>query len=683
LDYLAWNDLIAQHFFRPDMAGRSVYLLVTEELITQLGEPEGVALEDFLQAVKRGPIWSTKHRLCQKALECLKDWRNRGLQWPPYLGYLALFVLAAGVEGPYAPHAYYPRLRSLIGEESGGTLPSYEHMSRLWEDLESWSNHDKGGILGIFTVLIAGGWVHVGIPKAQTLLTEAERKALPSIFADADLDPSSPSSEAVLVSYVCRFAGSRLRQRTLSLLYGPKPDEAELHTVLVQRIGEELQQWDGTVGESPVKGGAAKEHVLGFLRLCCEIDRVAKRATATLRCVTNREFPEDGFHLCGSDSSTERYFCSEALVGWSSPLVNASTGTPVDGATFDWLHGAELEVQDRKWKFRLPPSSVRVFVSGGNRGLPGLIEVRRIEGNSPLYVAAPEENCAALALWGSSSCAGFEDFGLLKGLPAGWKLFHAEGVLSDKEIRTTFPILALPSTTQLELQGGIRSSQGNSFFRFAPPDIILEGGTGTEELSCNGRSLSRGDESGAFQLPPESLDEVRLQVEVHRDGQAIARRTLYMVDKFNWRLEEPQQLFGRFGDVKDEGATCESGVAGSYVKWIAPGPYEFELNLPSYEGRRVFFVGREVGQIVSWPAEILPEDWSPVWAIPLKKKGRAIFCGTRLAESDPLMSTRYDRKKLREWKEIIWHRRMRITPPSRQSTKSLWIKYQEAARLVR
>ena len=80
------------------------------------------------------------------------------MEYPPYVIYLGLFVLAAGLEGDFAPHAYYPRLRMLLGDPPAtGGLPSFDRMCVLWEDLESWSVRDRRGELGVFQTRIHGG----------------------------------------------------------------------------------------------------------------------------------------------------------------------------------------------------------------------------------------------------------------------------------------------------------------------------------------------------------------------------------------------------------------------------------------------------------------------------------------------------------------------------------------------
>src|SRR5205823_9510154 len=119
-------------------------------------------------------------------------WRERDLKLPPYVGYLALFVLAAGAEGEFAAHAYYPRLHQLASLPGEGMPPEFDRMLTLWDDLERWSTGDKAGEVGVFIVRRSGKWVNVGLPLGQTMLVEQERKALPGIFAKANLDPTSP-----------------------------------------------------------------------------------------------------------------------------------------------------------------------------------------------------------------------------------------------------------------------------------------------------------------------------------------------------------------------------------------------------------------------------------------------------------------------------------------------------------
>lgn len=189
MDYLDWNEIIAQHFFSPDKAGQRVLLYVTRELISNLGNPEGV--DSFIRAAKLGSSWGTKQGICANATASARDWRSRDLEYPPYLGYLALFVAAANLEGDFAPHAYYPRLRALLDEApSIGQYRGFDSMCALWNDLEVWSNVDKAGEWGIFRHQLYGKWIHVGLPVAQTLLSEDDLHALPDLFAQVGFESS-------------------------------------------------------------------------------------------------------------------------------------------------------------------------------------------------------------------------------------------------------------------------------------------------------------------------------------------------------------------------------------------------------------------------------------------------------------------------------------------------------------
>jgi hypothetical protein len=217
------------------------------------------------------------HNVCQKALHCLTTWRLHDFRYPPYLPYLGLFVLAAGKDGDFAPHAYYPRLRELLGEAGCGMYPGFDKMWQLWEDLEQWANEDMHGELGTFTARIAGGWKHVGIPIAQTLLTEHERAALPAVFTAAGLDPTAFPPDSELARLLAAYGNHYLRRRTLSLLEHAA-GEVELMPVLLDIVKEELSRWDGEAGAA---SNGDRESVCGNLRLCASIDRVPPKHSNT------------------------------------------------------------------------------------------------------------------------------------------------------------------------------------------------------------------------------------------------------------------------------------------------------------------------------------------------------------------------------------------------------------------
>ncbi len=674
MDYLKWNNSIAAHFFKNEMAGRSVHLYVTEELITDIGQNYGADFLDFIEAIKIGLLGAKRKGLCVKAWETQENWL-RELDYPPYIGYLALFVLAAGIEGDFAAHSYYPRLRTLLGEEpTTGQYPSFDRMSKLWEDLEKWSNEDKSGELGIFNSNSVGKRKHIGLPIAQTLLTEKERRALPAIFAAADLDPISYPAEGAIALLLAKHGRTQLRKRTLDLLKETR-DSDEIRQALLEWIIDELRDWDGTAEVS------GKTQIYGILRLCCKLDSIAKRATLSLRCSTKHEFPEEDLVLFLEDNS-QPFSCYEESGGLSSSLICESDGKPLVGGEFDWLKGLQVRSADSKWCFKLPASPIRVFVDGDTEGLPGIVEVRQLPTQKPFYLAAHQECLELLKKWGELSCQGFENLQIIDGLPSGWHLFKAQAACSDELIKQEYPILAFPTNVRLELAGGIRLERGNKFFKFAPPKLFLQGGSESIKVYCNNQLLDSINSAGNYELPTDTPAETKLLIEA-RSGEDIIRRcSLLLLENYSLPSQSNAPQFDRFGNLQT-GENGSAGVSGALVRGVDFPDFNFNTFLPIQGKQRIFFVGKEPGQIAIWPAESLPTDWEPVWAISKgRHRGQVMFCSTNLVESQPLMSKCKDRKKMRAWKEILWHDRKIISPPDRSNLRALWKQFQKEAERV-
>jgi hypothetical protein len=667
------------------MAGRTVYLYVTEELIEELGQASGAGLQDFLNAVKTGLDRGEIKGICQKALHSLEYWRhNRKYShnpYPLYIGYLALFVLASGIDGDFSSNEYYRRLRTLLGEESkSGTYYKFDGMRVLWDDLEHWANEDKSGELGFFNGNIVGKRIHVGLPLAQTLLTQEELKALPVIFAEADLDPTCPPSFAALAQSLAKYGRNYLQKRTLRLLE-EGGDQDELRLALLERIIDELRDWDGTASLSSDE----ETRIYGVLRLCCsKLDKTAGRTTLTLRCSTKHEFPEDGLSLI-LDGTSDSFYCEEDRIGWSEPIRSESDGKTIDVSRFDWSQELRMQSPDKRWHFKLPAFPVRVFVTGLGEGLPGLIEVRQLPKNSPFYLAARQECCQLLKTWGESSCKGFKKLQIAEGLPQEWHFFYADAAYSDELFKREYPLLSWPTTVRLDLQGGIRLDKGNRFFKFAPPKLVLQGGDESVKVYCNNQLLDCTQEEGIYELRTDLPTGIKLLIEARTGEDVVKRCSLLLVEDFCIQKPIYAQQFDSFGCCNADVENKSIGIAGALVQGVNCPSFNFNTSLPAQGNQRFFFVGSEPGQIVSYPSESLPTDWTPIWAISLgRRRGQVMFCGTSLMELEPMQSRYKDRKKLRQWKEILWHRRKRILPPVGDCRlQALWKKIQKEAEYVK
>jgi hypothetical protein len=664
MNYRDWNDRIACHFFRPDMAGKNVYLYVTQELISDLGQIKGVVCSDFIDAVKKG-FRAKPEGICKDALWSIKQKIG---QYPSYIGYLALFVLAAGVDGEFATHAYYPRLRELLGESNAtGTYPDFGEMWQLWKDLERWANEEKSGELGVFTCRSIGKQKHIGLPLAQTLLNEKERRDLPYIFSVAGLDPVTLPSGEMIASLLVKHGNNHLRNRTLELLKTSATDE--LKQTLLEIIIDELHDWDGYVEDSSSSTG----QVYGSLRLCCRIDQVAGRTDFTLRCKTKREFPEDGLTLELEELDNNQSFsCEEYPDGWSSPITTTK-GQSLDASSLDWARVMKMRSPDSKWCFRLPASPIRILVDGSSEGLPNLVEVRQLPVQRQFYLAAHEDCLDDLTKWGESSCQGFKKLAFANGLPNRWHFFKVGLACSDKEIKYRYAVMSFPNTLRLELVGGIRVGQGNKFFKFAPPKLVLQGNNDSVQIFCNDIPLDC-DDKGIYELP---LNSSELVIKAKRGEDTVKSTSLSLFEDISWQFEDINCRCDRFGNGLTE-LTNANGVTGALVTDFDCPSFNFNTLLPIQGKQRVVFVGKKTGQISS----SIPEDWTPVWIVSKGRRSQVFFCGGNLAESEPILVTCKDRKKLKDWKKLLWGERNTIRLPTQANLRSLWQKFvKEAGRV--
>ena len=524
MHYLAWNDLLAGHFFNPSASGKQVHLCVTPAVIEELGRSTGCGIPDFVAAIKAGPAWATRQGVCQKALQAMSEWRERDIRVPPYVGYLSFFVLAAGFDGDFAPHAYYPRLRSLLDEPPAtGQYPSFHRMLELWDDLERWANEDMRGELGEFRADIAGGWINVGLPVAQVILTEQERQRLYMIFAESGLDPMSPPSDDQFAAILGARGIHRLRPRTLQLLQGSTHASTEVRNLLISTALEELREWDGEF----LADGDRESQAYATLRLCGQLNRIAKRIKFSLRCKSKHTLPEEGLVL-RLDGQNGLLRSQDYVMGWSTDLTLGLDGSVFDPTVIDWSAGASGSSESPSWRFRLPACDVRIFEDGAGFAISGIVEIPRLPLNRPFYLACHSRAAAAIENWGGAQCREFIDLGVGSGLPAGWKLFHAASAISDELIRDRFPALAFNSTVRVYFEDGVRSTR-NQYFSFGLPWLVIDGGTETTEVYCGDTRLIPG-EDGRYAIPEAIVKPGRLSVEVRQNDFAVTRRSLFFSD---------------------------------------------------------------------------------------------------------------------------------------------------------
>ena len=370
-----WSNALAEHFFRPEFAGQPVWVTVTESLLVEISRKVELDRKRFIADLLLGPPWNAGGRnICQQALRAKDTWRSRQVPYPPYFAYLCLFSLAAATETGDRANAYYPRLWKLLGErDRTGTVPGFDAMAELWDDLEHWAVLDKHGDLGIFRSTPVGNHRHIGYPIAQQLLTPKERTHLPDIFAAAGLQAGPIPSHEELATQILRHAGRVLSLQTVDLLQirGESPDRQ----TLLDQVTDILAWWRNS-------GRATRSEALAeripsarpALRLTLSMDRIAETASFGLR-LRLPEVPPQGISLrtpAGIATAGPA-----AVSGWSEALrLEGGRAVSAEPAA-TWLSGRTIPTPDGLAAYRLP---------GG--GLRALGEVPGLRGRSELETAA-------------------------------------------------------------------------------------------------------------------------------------------------------------------------------------------------------------------------------------------------------------------------------------------------------
>ena len=673
LSFEDWNKRLAQHFFNASNAGKRVYLHTTTDLLVTLsGKPTAQA--DFIQAVKAGPSTSAPEDLCTKAIHMYLDWRNVGGHYPPYVAHLCLFALAAGREGPWAPHAYYPRLWDLLGTGGSGAPHNFYQMSRmLWKDLEVWTHNDMNGRLGLFKWQASGKWIYVGVPVAQTILTDAERKCLPALFRDADLEPGAAMPEGELSTAIALAARGRLRQRTCNLLASPEMNDYK--AALLESIQSDLSDWDGSV---PVDNGTQTDECRGGLRIWLKhIDPagfVDSRIVAFLPDSTDAEAL-----LLQSPHLPNKAFTCQAQSGHvTSPLKDYANGQELDASQVAWSERLQLTCSHTGMRLILPKSNLRIFVPADTHNLGGFIEARRLPSNGDFRLAAAKSIATEIACWGQRCCdpGTWRILPVVAGVPAGWTIFQGSNPKDDDTISRSYPALALPHSPKITFQGGIKVGAGGAYFPFALPDVVIEWHEKPAEVDCNKTPLRSAD-GFHFSLQGCQVNSVNTVDAIFTNSHLLSATFFIRSDGWSWSEGRDCPQFDKFGHQQTAGAPSIKGAAvHAETPEFIPEPDTVLEDIES-----AVLLGRTPGQIADLRRGGSLPKWPAVWAVTIARRTVTFaFCGGAIESCTPLPAQKdHD---ARRWAGLLWVNRKRIPALQHKGIRALLKQYQEVARAL-
>ena len=686
LNYLNWNNKIAEYFFNSNNAGKRIWLTVERDLVEKIARQNKTNFESFINTLKKGPdeINRPKQTICSKAHAIFENWRDkRNIQYPPYIAYLSLFVLAVnhGDSDDFSENNYYGRLSDLVSETL--STNNFKHIPDLWDDLEKWSLEDKQGNFGEFHTDIVGKKFYVGIPSYQVVLRSDDKKNLPEIFWKMGWNSDSNPTEQEILQAL-KSNQNLLSNTTLRRI--EKRNDDFLH-ILTNRILEELRDYDED--ENLLNNENREVSNRGSIEICLNVNSLIRKAECSFRCKRKSGLPDEQFLLNSK---------------WEVPLSLPSISGKIEKFNIEnWEK--DFQAQAGKYKFRYKGEKYKIFTKADKLGISGWISGQKCTSDK-FYLAVHNSLSDKVKNWGKLECNKCEKLDF-EGFPSNWDLFNIQGVKGNERIRRCIPALAIDKTLRIKFDGGIRSSRGNTFFYFAPPAIVITGRVDSnlipyyskDNQNKNPLTLSQ-IEKNTFYLPKIVLSnkektpyDESIIIEICQNGlNNGSKKKLnfceHRLKKFTEYLDYGMDQFGDSKPIQQENndkshiTTVDSYFKGAYchhLNNIIDFPRLPFLSLD--EMKKTYLVGNIPGQIIRWPKESLLESWSPIWTIQFKtwKKATADLVGDFKGSDQMQNGTQnYSKEKIKLWKKIVWNYRKRI----KSKYTNQWKIWTEGARNV-
>lgn len=513
MDYIHWNNALAEFFFNEENAEKEVFLFITKEDVINVGKRslglEGdneLIFSDYIAAIRRGiPGNSSNSDILDLALYSYQKWREKPkkingieIKYPLYVGYLVLFVLplTEGILPELRVDAYYPRLQKFLDKYDLPSMPyQNEHLNwnDLWKDLEEWSILTMNTQLGYFELHPFSNkrWVYVGKPLSQSILPVHGIKYLPRLFEIAGLIPGDNIERKIFRNILLSYGREHLNLSD-KIINEIRDPENELGQSIINIVNKKYYEWTGNTDQQyPNSESIKKGYTIAQLRLCIEGDK-AKGYKLYYRLYTQLDYPED----LSFNYNNTIINCTLSGQGWSRPL------------SIKFTEDLELKDDLNKWKAKFPEKEVRLFINGKNYHLSGWVEISHMISSTMLLLAKKEKQ-TAIEEWGelfdeSKNFQRLPD----RDLPEGYVLYQIQAPpISHPDI----PILQFKTNKQISIKGGIIVDV-RKWLTGVLPEVELENGRGNETVFINYEgedkniTLTRKDVDHPVWFLPQNID---------------------------------------------------------------------------------------------------------------------------------------------------------------------------------
>lgn len=261
-----WNVKLLETFFSPASKGEEVWLQLDPAELDSIG-PELGGDEGFLNSVQAGPPWGTIGRngrflikgtpadlvarvvglvSQRRASNRTSSYQDPGIYSPAYLGHKAPtylpFLVALVRSALLTEEGFYAHLRSALKLGPSWGSQQMEALHFAWEDLEAWTK-DTGGNFGKFKFRRLGGYTHIGVPRAQSIMSRKDCELISIVFAQIGARPGQQLSPKLVEDVKARAANSPfLTSSFKKALVNPvfnEPINTRLHAL--------FEDWDGII----------------------------------------------------------------------------------------------------------------------------------------------------------------------------------------------------------------------------------------------------------------------------------------------------------------------------------------------------------------------------------------------------------------------------------------------------
>jgi hypothetical protein len=507
--YEDWNLALLKHFFGEHMANQQVRLIIDGQLLDSAFRHLG-GLDGYLYAMHSGPNWypckwtdlnERVHALHRQWHILYKSYPSRCKfpdQAPYFFAYLCLACLAWTIspgEGHQA-NTYYARLENLYPKSGVSAQNITFWTDKLWPALEEWTE-SLNGRRGIFKVDALGHMRHVGIPKAQVIISHHHVEKLPNLFWHANLSAQDHTNTS-------RVREHLLASNYLSLLLNEEiRNEIEKDTPMgraaVAIICEYLKEWDGD-HPSPPSNHHSDEAPTITPSVMLEYTEFEGRATWRTLVAANFEsvkpigvtrLASDWFQIAELANNTLNHH------GTEDQKISAydSSGTEISiKATTTW-----------QLIYILPTTSAVI-----GKYIPSSNDIPNC---GICYFLVSDKVKDAWNQWASNASLALTEGITQNGLPQGWTLFCAEEVSSiSAEAWTTFPSQCQYDSkpTFLSLKDGSRVRAGfkRAYLDYDLPRLLLH--TKGVQLNIEGASYSMIEHEDKPEQLPLHREEYQL-----------------------------------------------------------------------------------------------------------------------------------------------------------------------------